>query len=128
MDTSPEYIKMSEKAGEIQRGKHCPIMMGQKIVFWENDVFAQMNLASTNWKIVWLPRQDQLQDMALDNLKKLRISIDWYFGDQWRMIVSDDPLRMRVVHGKSFEQLWLAFVMKETFGKTWNGMDWVKDV
>ena len=27
----------------------------------------------------------------------------------------------------SFEQLWLVFVMKEKYGKTWNGQDWVKE-
>ena len=26
---------------------------------------------------------------------------------------------------KTWEQLWLAFVMKEKFNKTWNGEDWV---
>lgn len=26
---------------------------------------------------------------------------------------------------KTMEQLWLAFVMKECFNKTWNGKQWI---
>jgi len=27
----------------------------------------------------------------------------------------------------SMEQLWLAFIMSEKYGKVWNGDDWVKE-
>jgi hypothetical protein len=28
---------------------------------------------------------------------------------------------------ESMEQLWLAFVLKEKYGKVWSGTDWVKE-
>ena len=62
-------------------------------------------------EVVWLPRQDQLQEM-------LGMGLDW----QVRNVVSfyhdvmDD-------NAKSWEQLWLAFVMHEK-GKHWDGEQW----
>jgi hypothetical protein len=33
--------------------------------------------------------------------------------------------RNRLIQPESWEQLWLAFVMKEKYNKVWNGEDWV---
>jgi len=71
---------------------------------------------------IWLPTQEQLQGMiplkleefgALHATKKMidiinRESTGYYFKFQ------------------SMEQLWLAFVMKERFNKTWKGETWIK--
>lgn len=72
-------------------------------------------------------RQDQLQKMYAD-----------YFGltealncahailDAFQFFaLSDVPNVCLTYNMKSFEQLWLAFVMKEIHNKVWNGEDWV---
>jgi len=65
-------------------------------------------------KAIWLPRQDQLQEMIKGtHLKKL--------GRVYRAVVN-----MELYPSDSMEQLWLVFVMKEKYGKVWNGKDWVK--
>ena len=72
---------------------------------------------------VWLPRQDQLQDMVLDkkpysysqdNLSKLCRNI-WSFS-----------IDSHKYNGNSMEQLWLAFVMQEKYNKVWknNDLEW----
>jgi hypothetical protein len=73
---------------------------------------------------VWLPRQDQLQEMIggspYNNVKNSMFSI---LDDLHRFAFTPNifndfiPLTM--------EQLWLAFVMKEKYSKVWNGTDWV---
>ena len=69
---------------------------------------------------IWLPRQDQLQEMV------------GFGGD---LIGGQVLLLMEYVRSLddkyqfiSWEQLWLAFVMKEKFGKVRNGSEWVAKV
>ena len=70
--------------------------------------------------MVWLPRQDQLQGM-----------IDWESRGENGVYYQTDVLR-DFVHSAAYksdmpvndrwptwEQLWLAFVMKEKFNKVW---------
>ena len=107
--------------------KYCSVC-GKELV--PNDSIPEINDYEENgaFKCIWLPRQDQLQEMV------------------WEYIVDNDPLRgecvksqkpellsnrfnkyvMRSIRPRfdSMEQLWLAFVMKEKFGKIWNGKDW----
>lgn len=135
MDTSETYIKMCVKAEEIQKlwnpadGDFC----------WHDDdgaeylgnvefpaTVAVVHIATGNSKNywhnwLWLPRQDQLQEMlpyqvgvakdnfwsALDDIHK------WGFEQKFLDFI---PL--------STEQLWLTFVMKEKFGKIWDGENW----
>lgn len=75
---------------------------------------------------VWLPRQDQLQEMALakeyheDNIDHLLMrflnmihtlpNFDWHYWGRFR----------------TMEQKWLAFLMWVKFEKRWNGKEWVK--
>lgn len=87
MDTSKKYLKMCEKAVEIQQ------------------------LQSTS--IIWMPRQDELQDMVW-----LGTATSIYY--QLRHITE---FQMKY-SCQTMEQLWLAFVMKEKYNKTWNGEDW----
>ena len=66
---------------------------------------------------VWLPRQDQLQEMV-----KSDTIINWDF---YHFI--NDGLTDYLDYFNSMEQLWLAFVMKEKHNKTWDGEDWIKE-
>ena len=63
---------------------------------------------------IWLPRQDQLQEMVesihpFDLLNKLQ-----------------DFVRVMPIWCESMEQLWLAFAQKELHNKFWNGEKWIK--
>ncbi len=105
MDTSEEYIKMCEKAGEIQKVKPSP-----------NDPREFFRLDKN---AVWLPRQDQLQEMCQEKkpqwlLSSLDISVNHEMSRHY-----DYFQRFT-----SMEQLWLAFVMKERFNKTWSEKEW----
>ena len=115
MDTSEQYVKMCDEE-EIQG------IWNHEQHFLDRPHSYIVDNGRSGW--TWLPRQDQLQEMVSERLKKIRIGIDWYFGDQWRMIYYDDPLKHYVIHGGTFEQLWLAFVMKEKFNKIWDGSKW----
>ena len=117
MDTSEKYIKMCEKAGEIQKqwlskkagdwhvleGFNARIIGGSENMIIGNDFY--------NWDrdSIWLPRQDQLQGMMKDS--KPLISEEkfheWFreIGASWTA---------------SWEQLWLGFVMHEKYGKVWD--------
>ena len=138
MDTSETYIRMCD-CPEIQEyrpywlfkkwfGKDIVGMSrnGYVITNAEGEIFASYPLVFTNRKevkgIIWLPTQDRLQEMiefpcgtfkdnfwsALDDLHKYSFTEDWM---EWIPT--------------SMEQLWLAFVMHEKFGKSWNGDKWV---
>ena len=139
MDVSETYIEMCEKAIEIQRmisrkakmsGEHTVYCRGHHtLVSWVCGEF-ECAQCPDEWEVgdsidgwVWLPRQDQLQEMcqpiAIDEL------IRRFFERYHRWFMSQDaPTACHV----SMEQLWLAFVMKEKFGKVWNGEDWIDKV
>jgi len=125
MDTSEQYIKMCEKAVEIQGlrtvGKHYKL---GDYYFWEDHI----NLAYGNGETVgieyryadetWLPRQDQLQEMIIDKFKNTGFSaIESLVFKFYKSFEADTEMSM--------EQLWLAFVMKEKYNKSWNGEGWV---
>ena len=119
MDTTKQYILMCEKAKEIQElpmkknGNFYVDFMGDICVYIEKD-------NDWNWqknKEIWLPRQDQLQDI----LKDTHWTIYGYL-EQITKFMSD--------YGSidwSWEQIWLGFLMKEKYNKIWNGTDWVKE-
>lgn len=105
MDTSKEYIKMCEKAVEIQELRPT-VLKGDLSV---KDFFKQHNNGFD--KSIWLPRQDQLQEMA---------------GCSW------DEFYHGVIIGwsdceekqDSMEKACLLSLMFEKFDKVWNGTDW----
>lgn len=103
MGTSEKYIKMCEKAIEIQ------------IISREKDKKAGIINLPENEE-TWLPHQDQLQEMICDSRDALTlfcnthsiVCFEWKYYEQFTVM----------------EQLWLAFVMKEKYNKIWNGEDW----
>jgi len=111
MDVSSEYVKMCEKAVEIQALAPKPTILGGN--FWHYPEGA------TGAPIVWLPRQDQLQEMLFDteHIFARVVLLKEFVRQNERYILN----KMR-----SFEQLWLAFVMQERYSKIWNGEDWIK--
>ena len=118
---SGAYIKMCEKAEEVQRLR--PIQLGDWYAAQGNRCvcvigsLAHPKLTADLFlgKDTWLPRQDQLQEMmpmplsiVIDDFRNfcLQDGQVWLFG--------------------SMEQLWLAFVMRDKYNKVWDGQDWVQ--
>lgn len=130
MDTSEQYIKMCKEAEEIQT------------IYWDEDYFESLSdfyadnfadpmdfyadrekmMREGKWR-VWLPRQDQLQEMVANPEHK---DSSWKVSDLYYKMhhfynvkYSDYPSSFA-----SMEQLWLAFVMEARWNKHWNGEDW----
>jgi len=125
MDTSSEYILMCEKAEEIQALRE----IGKLFVdgdWWMsrrwNDGVPCVWRAYRGIDEVWLPRQDQLQEMAWSHIAgtyNLLPTKLFAFSDYWE--------ENGIPHMfTSMEQLWLAFYQKEKFGKVWQNGEWVK--
>ena len=70
---------------------------------------------------IWLPFQDQLQKMmGCDYNDWLPDFLGFVFDfHEGRFLFEDYPKQFT-----SMEQLWLAFVMKEKYGKVWDGATW----
>jgi len=139
MDRTETYIKMSD-CEEIQAVWHHSSMIGtypsnkgfglhyemgyDGSFYWDGKSVACVDYEyETRYKHsdVWLPRQDELKEMIepheiLDTEKSRIASLlsrFWY----WYVNTANEFTSM--------EQLWLAFVMKEKYGKTWDGQKWV---
>ena len=137
MDTSETYIKMSH-CREIQyehilsKGDYYARYNTGKSAKLESirlDVYLYTKGAgrSVDYYIgehpripIWLPLQDQLQKMVSDNANHMIKQV----GITNCLRFKDLPQMMRM----SWEQLWLAFVMKELHNKVWNGESWVVEV
>ncbi len=86
--------------------------------------------------VVWY--QDQLQEMIavkhglkdwfcwVCTMSNFNSFCNWYIeseaDSEWKCYKEKREYKM-----PSMEQLWLAFVMKEKYNKTWNGTDWKID-
>lgn len=124
MDTSGEYIEMCSKLPSGIRERvprdHQGCMGGDKSFFGYHKKLNGM---------VWLPRQDQLQGMLDLKPHSFGKSYKMNIGrtnDKWTMYCQDDPLHYSFDQmSESMEQLWLAFVMSEKYGKAWNGKEWI---
>ena len=129
MDKSQEYILMCEKAEEIQKSyKNEPDENGHIDKEWNvGDVlfrYGEVEVSSYEGDYglpdrqdgeVWLPRQDQLQEMINEvNYHKV-----WNF---YEFVMDDIGSESK----KSMEQLWLAYVMRHKYNKIWSEKDWIK--
>lgn len=151
MDTSKEYIKMCEKAEEMQEIKgffeagdcyyHTKYThQGQPAGAYVASIRVVKKIAPNQktWRI-WLPRQDQLQDM-IETGNPLKG--EWALLDRFlefcrpfkNLGTIPHPRDLECAREKndyldkfnSREQLWLAFVMKEKYNKKWNGDEWTQ--
>jgi hypothetical protein len=157
MDTSIQYIQMCDTAKEIQDQVKTDegIVYAQKWCGWnkqvnyntyigidkykyDKDVYisdGEEKKMNERWleKLIWLPRQDQLQQMIL---METDLFVD-YNGDiktletHWLtnlLTEFHDFFNKRYLNKtfgaepnfKSFEQAWLSYVMKEVYRKQWN--------
>lgn len=132
MDISQQYIKMCNGVSEIQHilrrmslerlNGHLLYRSTLNKLFICNKDREEMHYKHGD---IWLPRQDQLQDMIIyetfdesetiisDVLEKF-----YYFINQVKIPWEENKL-MRYSFN-SFEQLWLAFYMHRVFQKKFN--------
>jgi hypothetical protein len=130
MDTSEQYVNMCEKAS---KDLHDPpvglvnndLQVVNRQTLWArryriSDVYFTWMESRTFDDQIPLYAQDQLQriykrDNNILDLMETQAEFD-NFCTSWDLTTMLD----------SFEQIWLAFVMKERFGKTWDGNEWQK--
>lgn len=140
MDTSETYIKMCKKAKEIQNAKWLKALhslctshpwIGGDIFAVGDEVFMHDSCPHAgkfigpdycNRNAIWLPRQDQLQEMLYDRLSNPHA---WILVEKFSYY-SKPQFLGNDISDMSMEQLWLAFIMKEKYNKVWNGSDWLK--
>ena len=125
MDISEKYIKMCEKAEEIQKEwkpQKADLYLACTLEAraWRYYGFNEMSWCM--WKI-WLPRQDQLQEMfQLDKNSHYTQMID--IIDNYYHVWIDYIWELQ-----SMEQFMLSCLMKEKFNKIWDDKkeEWVKE-
>ena len=133
MDKTEQYIKMCEKAEEIQdiwrgiRNKYDTHEGSYWFLKGESEDESRIRCVDYEYPfpcfderlIIWLPRQDQLQGMCiLDD--KGRPCHQFLFEFFYKFAYKN------WCNFASMEQLWLAFVIKEKYGKVWDGKQWTK--
>jgi hypothetical protein len=128
VDISKTYTKMCDKSTEIQILK--PHYLEGEFVSNREDFEVQQAgdwLPNSDEQYIWLPRQDQLQEMIRQSfeteLERECLNV-WYNVNQRFFSFWRDSPTLEQLHG-TMEQLWLAFVMKEKYNKVWNGKDWI---
>lgn len=132
MDATKDNVEMCLKAHEIQdqwkftigdyfttpdmtASNHNPCIVDD---FWLNDELTKRTLSnrmkSRDW--IWLPRQDQLQDMLEDVFSNREIvPLTSKLHDVCVHLIQEHNFG-----GRTMEQLWLAFVMHEKYEKVWS--------
>ncbi len=161
MDTSEKYIEMCRKAEEIQElfkgakgdfyawqaKKNSPLMPG---VFGGGlcGDLDQEDLLLIKEELIWLPRQDQLQEMLIgleSRITRESLEVSCIFKNArsillgfWEFYTDEFgvknkyyangifPLNKENGPFDSLEQLWLAFVMREKYDKIRDGGNWIK--
>ncbi len=137
MDTSEQYIKMRMGAmPDLGYGTPPFNPVGGSHILDDTDGRKTYVDFSGNWYIYFkksgewcqLERQDQLQEMVPNEYM-----VDWtpsLFPLHLAKVLADFVDEMHdgwddmSWQPSSMEQLWLAFVMKEKFDKTWDGDKW----
>ena len=127
MDDSSSYIKMCESAKVIQK-KWKPEF---------GDFFVSMSLGIASpcqpitsdlekkvsylktLKAVWLPRQDQLQEVVIE-----KYATPWDLAIAFSNVLMADKASY-FDKSDSMEKLWLAFIMLEKYKKQWKEGEWV---
>lgn len=138
---SENYIKQCEQAKEIQ--KLCRYKKGDWFytkahgyhVIADDWVYFSDNPESISWitraKGVWLPTQEQLQEMIKGECYKLEIK---RYNTPKKLIHSiiifSDSYGKPLIefYESDYNSIWLKIIMKYKYNKFWNGEDWIKEV
>lgn len=79
-------------------------------------------------RTIWLPRQDQLQTMTTYGASPPSAihEMDEFIHKPYLTTdANHESWESAENYFSTWEQLWLALVMQEKFGKRWSGTDWV---
>jgi hypothetical protein len=127
MDTSSHYVQMCEKATEITTTWHYGF--GDFYVSLVADIASEVQTIVSDLelqrsymqqiKAVWLPRQDQLQALVLD-----QHATPWDLVIEFANTLMSDKSRYFEIFS-SMEQLWIAYIMDKKCNKKWTGKDWL---
>ena len=130
MDCGEVYIKMCEKAEEIQTHK---FEYGDWFAFPSNSKFSGCGVVTEQTinvcNVVWLPRQDQLQEMICPKQECLcSLTQDFFrfvYEEDGRLPLGKNNLNAIEAHYTSMEQLWLVVLMRKKYNKIWDGENWI---
>ena len=135
MDTSPKYIEMCD-CEEIQSQAIYVVynfFIDAKTLalrfsdITDYDYMKTMNALHTEREYLWLPRQDQIQEMfELPPIGDERFQVITPFGFAYKLYNFAEEIRnpnKKYPYG-SMEQLWLAFYMDEKHNKQWDKNKW----
>lgn len=115
MDTNKQYIKMCERAQEIQKYYQKEHKVNISLGDWVYQYTIKSIKTVPNKYLpevgFWVPRQDQLQEMVYHE--------EWD-GLELYTFVEFSAYVIKYYKCGTLEQLWLAFVMKEKYNKIWN--------
>jgi len=127
MDQASDYIKMCESAKVIQK-KWKPefgdffvsmsLGMSSPCQTITSDLEKKVSYLKT-LKAVWLPRQDQLQEVVIENY-----ATPWDLAIAFSNVLMGDKASY-FDKFDSMEKLWLAFIMREKYKKQWKEGEWV---
>lgn len=115
------YVKMCEKAVEIQPRISPVLSLGEDIFFIKDFVWYQNPKNGTLFQIF---RQDQLQEMIWDYIG-FPLGIIEELDKNCNIITTQFVVDDYYKNFKSMEQLILAYLMERKFNKTWNGEEWI---
>jgi len=121
------YIKMCKKAKEIQKlrkyneggwfyTRHGYHRISDDYIYFITDEDVNDNWI-TRINGIWLPTQEQLQGMIVDPILNIAEFSKWALK-----AIENAEYYMQF---DSWNELWLAFVMKEKYDKIWNKKDWI---
>lgn len=149
MDFSSLYFNMCKKAQELQQ-EWKPEDFDFYILKQEDDNYGMCGLDRSDIQIVdigyseadvnsfeykteydyyktrciWMPRQDQLQEIMEPDKSKVYLIIEDVIKQKYYDSSKNDFFTATDLYS-SMEQLWLAYVMKDKFGKIWDGNQWI---
>jgi len=146
MDVSKKYIKMCEKAKEIQKlwkyenGDWYASQM-TKEGYFIGVVSKDYEKLCSNTQVeapyyqeyseycIWLPRQDQLQEIIIDKYKDYEEDKYIQLTFEFYAFIGSGRKRKGIRKLYSMEQLLLAFVMYKRYGKIWNDKEekWIEE-
>jgi hypothetical protein len=148
MDITATYLRMCQKAKEIQEAwkpKDFDFIIDNTKVEYNDDILlvdnTDLQLVDIDYaepesqeyqteyeyyktRTLWLPRQDQLQELIEPDKSKIYQIVDKVVTQKYYYPPKEDYISGPEIFN-SMEQLWLAYVMKEKFGKIWYLNEWV---
>jgi hypothetical protein len=114
------------KCGFVIGTPFCPQCGGTSNIEHEGYVDTLSSAERSDYDNVWLPRQDQLQDM-IGGMTNVLDLLDRHFNAEridYGVISLPKDTQFYQETFTSMEQLWLAFTMKILFSKEWTGEAW----